>query len=104
MTALARRLESRGHEVICIGMPDAAKGVASAGLRFEEFCGRQFPVGSFAMKQVELSKLSGSEAVAFTMQWINEVCRAELEETPGLLERAKLDGLVVDQVMPGVGR
>ena len=33
MTALARRLASRGHEVMCIGMPDAAKGVASAGNR-----------------------------------------------------------------------
>ena len=103
MTALARRLQGRGHEVICFGTPDAAKGVASAGLRFEEICGSQFPLGSFASKSAELSKLSGQDAVDYTMQWINEGCRAELDETPGLLQRVKLDGLVVDRIAPGVG-
>jgi MGT family glycosyltransferase len=103
MTALARKLASRGHDVVCIGMPDAAKGVASAGLRFEEIGGSQFPVGSFSARAEELSRLSGPEAVAFTMQWIGEGCRAEIEDTPRLLERVKVDGLVVDMINSGVG-
>ena len=50
MTALARRLESRGHEVICIGPADAGsyaewQGRLRRGLRFEAHCERQFPPG-----------------------------------------------------------
>ena len=103
MTALARRLASRGHEVMCIGMPDAAKGVASAGLRFEEIGGSGFPVGSFATRAKELSRLSGQDAVAFTMQWIGDGCRAEMADAPGLLKQVKLDALVVDMISSGVG-
>ncbi len=102
MTALARRLQTRGHEVICIGVPDAAKGVAAAGLRFEEYCGRQFPLGSYAERAKILSTLTADAGVAYTFQWISDGCRAELDEAPGLLERLAPDGVVVDQVHPGV--
>jgi MGT family glycosyltransferase len=102
MTALARRLESRGHEVICIGTPDGAKGVAAAGLRFEEFCGRQFPLGTYAERARILSTLTGDAGVAYTFQWISDGCRAELDEAPGLLERLAPHGVVVDQITPGV--
>ncbi len=102
MTALARRLQTRGHEVICIGVPDAANGVAAAGLRFEEYCGRQFPLGSYAERAKILSTLTADAGVAYTFQWISDGCRAELDEAPGLLERLAPDGVVVDQVHPGV--
>jgi zeaxanthin glucosyltransferase len=103
MTALARQLASRGHEVVCIGMPDAAKGVASAGLRFEEIGGKQMPLGAFATMSEELSRLSGRAAVSFTMHWIDQNCRTEIADTPALLERVKVDGLVVDMINSGVG-
>jgi MGT family glycosyltransferase len=102
MTALARRLEERGHDVICFGPPDSAKGVAAAGLPFEPFCERQFPLGNMAVMSEKLSKLAGDEAVALTFQWIGDACRAELDETPALLERIKVDGLVLDRIAGGV--
>ncbi|HTV07579.1 MAG TPA: nucleotide disphospho-sugar-binding domain-containing protein [Candidatus Aquilonibacter sp.] len=102
MTALARRLQTRGHDVVCFGVPDAAKGVAAAGLPFESFCEQQFPLGYMAVMSEKLSKLAGDEAVAFTFQWIGDTCRAELDETPGLLERIKVDGLVLDRIAGGV--
>jgi hypothetical protein len=34
-------------EVICIGPADAGKGVVAAGLRFEAYYTRQFPLGSY---------------------------------------------------------
>ena len=49
----------------------------------------------------ELSKLFGQDAVAFTMQFIQNGCKAELQEIPGLLQRIKMDGLVVDRIAPG---
>lgn len=102
MTALARRLQTRGHDVVCFGPPDSARGVAAAGLPFESFCEQQCPLGSTAVNMEKLSKLSGDEAVAFTFQWIGDVCRAELEDTPALLDRINVDGLVLDRVAGGV--
>ncbi|HEY1803212.1 MAG TPA: nucleotide disphospho-sugar-binding domain-containing protein [Terracidiphilus sp.] len=102
MTALARRLQTRGHEVICIGVPDAARGVHAAGLSFEEYCGGQFPLGSYGERARILSTLTAEAGVAYTFQWIGDGCRAELDEAPPVLERLDLDGLVVDQVHPGV--
>jgi MGT family glycosyltransferase len=102
MTALARRLKSRGHEVICIGIPDAARGVLAAGLRFEEYGRRQFPPGTYAERAEILSRLTGDAGIAYTFQWISDGCRAELDEAPAVLERLALDGVVVDQVIPGV--
>ena len=49
-----------------------------------------------------MSKLSGDAGFAYTLQWVQDGCRAELEETPAVLERAGLDGLVVDQIHQGV--
>jgi MGT family glycosyltransferase len=102
MTALARRLQSRGHEVICIGIPDAARGVLAAGLRFEEYGRQQFPPGTYAKRAEILSRLTGDAGLAYTFQWISDGCRAELDEAPAVLERLALDGVVVDQVIPGV--
>ena len=69
MTAHTPRLEGRGHEVICIGVPDAARGVVAAGLRFEEYCGRQFPPGSYAERAEILSRLTGDAGIAYTFRW-----------------------------------
>jgi zeaxanthin glucosyltransferase len=102
MTALARRLESRGHEVICIGPADSGKGVVAAGLRFEGYYERQFPLGSYAERAQILSRLTGNEAVAYTFEWIVDECRAQLDEAPGLLARLVPDVVVVDQVHQGV--
>ena len=34
MTALARRLQSRGHEIVFIGVPDVEPFARAAGLKF----------------------------------------------------------------------
>jgi len=42
MTALARRLKSRGHEIAFIGTPDAESIVRAAGLNFVPFCEQEY--------------------------------------------------------------
>jgi hypothetical protein len=46
MTALARKLQSRGDEVRFIGVPDIAPAVRAANLAFEPYCEEEYPVGS----------------------------------------------------------
>jgi zeaxanthin glucosyltransferase len=48
MTALARKLQSRGNEVVFIGLPDAEPIVRAANLNFVSFCEKEYPVGSVA--------------------------------------------------------
>src|SRR5262249_34533130 len=48
MTALARRLQSRGHEIRFFGVPDVAPSARAAGLPFVAYGEREFPNGSSA--------------------------------------------------------
>jgi UDP:flavonoid glycosyltransferase YjiC (YdhE family) len=50
MTALARKLQSRGHEVVFIGVPDIESVVRAARLEFVSFCENEYPPGSVAKR------------------------------------------------------
>jgi zeaxanthin glucosyltransferase len=41
MTALGRKLKSRGHVVVFIGVPDTESAVRTANLNFVPFCERE---------------------------------------------------------------
>ena len=45
MTALGRKMQARGHEVIFFGLPDAARMLHSTSLDFVPF-GEVYPVGT----------------------------------------------------------
>ena len=46
MTALARRLQSRGNEVVFFGVPDVEPFARAAGLDFMPYGEAEYPVGS----------------------------------------------------------
>ena len=46
MAALARKMRTRGHEVVVIGIPDIELTIRAAGLTFIPYCENEFPVGS----------------------------------------------------------
>ena len=46
MTALARRLQSRGNEVVFFGVPDVEPFARAAGLDFVPYGEAEYPVGS----------------------------------------------------------
>jgi UDP:flavonoid glycosyltransferase YjiC (YdhE family) len=46
MTALARRLQSRGNEIVFFGVPDVETFARTAGLDFVPYGEAEFPVGS----------------------------------------------------------
>jgi len=59
MTALARKLQSRGHEVVFIGVPDIEPVVRGADLDFVPFCENEYPPGSMAKTWGGVAKLHG---------------------------------------------
>jgi zeaxanthin glucosyltransferase len=46
MTALARRLQSRGNEIVFFGVPDVEPFARAAGVDFVPYGEAEFPVGS----------------------------------------------------------
>jgi zeaxanthin glucosyltransferase len=87
MTALARRLSSRGHEVTFICMPDGERAARDAGLRFEALCALECPVGFNDDNLRKLSALTGREALQFTMQALGSVSEAVLQRLPPIRNR-----------------
>jgi zeaxanthin glucosyltransferase len=101
MTALARSLQARGHEVIFIGIPDARPMIEGAGLAFMPYGQDRFPPGELARLLHRLSLLNGPEAFEFTIGLITAACRAALEDGPRVMRDSRADALVVDTIQRG---
>src|SRR5271156_5696178 len=74
MTALARKLQSRGNEIVFITVPDAEPVLRAANLNFVTFCEEEYPAGSIARAWSSVAKLHGEEVLR----------HSTLELTPGL--------------------
>jgi zeaxanthin glucosyltransferase len=99
MTALARKLQSRNHDVVFISMPDGEPSVRAAGLTFLQCGAKAFPAGSLKERLRRLSKLQGNEALRAMLQ--NAALRTEamLHSLPAALSEASVDGVVIDTVL-----
>src|SRR5260370_7634601 len=71
MTALARKLQSRKHEVVFIGVPDAEPIVRAANLDFVPFGEKEYPVGSIAKEYASLAMLHGEDVVKYSAHKIH---------------------------------
>ena len=103
MTALARKLQSRGHDVVFISLADVAPFVEAAGLPFVPCSETPYPAGSLGKLVRRLSELSGEDALHFTVNSMMKGYTASLfESLPDTLSKAGVDGLVLDQYQPYV--
>jgi len=103
MTTLARRLQSRGHDVVFISLADVAPVVEAAGLPFVACSEKAYPAGAAAKLSRRLSELSGEEALHFTVNSMMKGYTESLYESlPATLSKAGVDGLVLDQYQPYV--
>jgi zeaxanthin glucosyltransferase len=103
MSSLARRLKSRGHDVVAIGTPDAAPLLRAAELPFVPYCEKEYPAGSDRERYIQLSRLQGQEALEFTHRTIAEILQAAFDDFPRALREAGADALVLDGVMVELG-
>ena len=99
MTTLARKLQSRGHDVVFISLPDGEAAVRATGLAFLPCGAKEYPLGSLKERLRWLSKLQGEEALQATLQNVAVRTEAMLNSLPAILTAAEVDAVVVDTVL-----
>src|SRR5215468_1208048 len=98
MTALARKLQWRDHDVVFISLADVAPLVEAAGLAFVPCSEAAYPAGSLDKLVRRLSELSGEDALHFTVNAMMRGYTASLfESLPDTLSKAGVDGFILDQ-------
>src|SRR5271154_7192827 len=99
MTALARKLQSRGHEVVFLGLPDAEPFVRAANLNFVPFGEKEYPVGSIAKAYGPVANLHGIDVVRYIAREVSPgLCKAALEHLPEKLVQTGVEALVIDTI------
>jgi MGT family glycosyltransferase len=99
MIALARKLQSRGHEIVFIGVPDAGPYVRAAGLPFVPYCEEEFPEGSGAKALASVSKVHGPEVTRLTIQGAGRAhFQAASEHLPRKLTETGVEAVVLDTI------
>jgi zeaxanthin glucosyltransferase len=99
MTALARKLQSRGHEVVFIGVPDAEPIVRAANLNFVPFCEKEYPIGSIAKGYRGVAKMYGQDVVRYALREISPgLLKAGLNHLPQKLAETGVEALVLDTI------
>jgi zeaxanthin glucosyltransferase len=103
MTALARKLKARGHDVVFVSILDTEPYVRAAQLPLIPYCEKELPLGSVRLERVQLSKLQGQAALEFTIRVVASALEAFFKNLPQTLLEAGVDALVLDQVDTGLG-
>jgi zeaxanthin glucosyltransferase len=99
MTALARKLQARGNDVVFISVPDAEAVLLAAGLQFVPFCEQEYPVGTIAQEWSAVSKLHGFDVVRHSVsEMMPRLIKAALDHLPGKIAEAGVEALVIDTI------
>jgi zeaxanthin glucosyltransferase len=99
MIALARKLQSRGHEAVFIGVPDIEAVIRAAHLEFLPFCENEFPPGYVAKRWGTVAGLQGLDVLRYTTRELSpELLRASLEHLPAKIAETGVDALILDAV------
>src|SRR5262245_14639465 len=96
MTALALKLQSRGNEVVFVGVADTEPYIRAAGLEFISFCEKEYPKGSIAKEWATVANRHGLDAVEYTVrEVVTPFCKATLEDITQKIKSADFDLLVI---------
>jgi zeaxanthin glucosyltransferase len=97
MTALARRLQARGNEVVFIGVPDDEATVRAANLNFVSYCEKEYPLGSMPKVWAGAAKLHGLEPIRYASHALTPgLFRAASQHLSKTLAEQGVDALVLD--------
>jgi zeaxanthin glucosyltransferase len=99
MTALARRLQSRGNEVVFFGVPDVEPFARAAGLDFVPYGEAEYPPGSIDRVYSSVATMRGFEVVRHSVMDLNpDLTRVTFDYLAEKLTTTGVEALVVDAV------
>ena len=99
MTALARKLRSRGNEVVFFGVPDVEPFARAAGLDFVPYGEAEYPVGSIDKVYSSVATMRGFEVVRHSCMDLNpDLTRVAFEYLADKLTTTGVEALVIDTV------
>ena len=97
MTALARSLQMKGHEVVIFGIADTEARVRASGIEFHRIGMEDFPPGTLRKLDEHLALLHGFAALRFTLERVRNSARMVLRDGPKAVRAANVDVLLVDE-------
>jgi zeaxanthin glucosyltransferase len=99
MTALARKLQSRGNEVVFFGVPDVEPFARAAGLDFVPYGEAEFPVGSIEKFYGSVATMRGFEVVRHSCMDLNpHLTRVAFKYLPEKLAITGVEALLIDTI------
>jgi MGT family glycosyltransferase len=101
MTALARRLQERGHHVTIFGIADTEASVRAAGVDFSLIGESDYPLGTLQKLDRRLGELKGLESFRFTVDRVKNTARMVLRDGPEAVSRARVDAILADEADMG---
>jgi zeaxanthin glucosyltransferase len=96
MSAVARQLQSRNHDVIMLSLSLIEPLARAANLPFIPFGEKEFPAQANAEIVGTMSQLKGEEALQFAVGTLAKVAEVRWRELPKLLSANGIDALVLD--------
>jgi UDP:flavonoid glycosyltransferase YjiC (YdhE family) len=103
LTALGRRLQQRGHDVVYFQVADLERPIRAAGLQFRQIGQEDFPPGSLRARDEEVGKLKGLAALRCGLRGIRQKSMMLFRDAPAAIRDEGVDGLLVDQIEPAGG-
>ena len=96
MSALARQLQSRNHDVVMFSVPVGESIARAAGLPFVPFAEREFSTDKLGEIVGRMSRLKGEGGLRFTVNAVAALNEVKWRTLPNLLSSTGIDALVVD--------
>jgi zeaxanthin glucosyltransferase len=96
MSALARQLQSRNHDVVMFSLPVVESLARAADLPFVPFGEKEFSADKAGEIVGKVSRLKGEEGLQFTVNVVAAINEVKWRTLPNLLSSAGIDALVVD--------
>lgn len=100
-TALARRLQQRGHTVVIFGIADIEAPVRAAGIEFCPIGASDYPPGTLKKLDQRLSEQRGLATFRFTVERVRNSALMILRDGPQAVRSARVDALLVDEADMG---
>jgi zeaxanthin glucosyltransferase len=97
MTALARSLQMRGHEVVIFGIADTEERVRAAGIEFHRIGAEDYPIGTLQRLDDQMAGLTGLAALRFTFKRVRNSTRMVLRDGPQAVRTVGVEALLVDE-------